>query len=80
MVHQIDSVKIENLLYGYTLIVKNTSTYYTKCDREVKGEQVKAGKERSAGLFKAVKGYLVANPDAYNYNNIANLYQQKYFM
>ncbi|KAH7513426.1 major allergen Pru ar 1 [Ziziphus jujuba] len=47
-------------------IVKNTSTYYTKGDHEIKEEQIKAGKERSAGLFKAVEAYLVANPDAYN--------------
>lgn len=47
-------------------ILKNTSTYYTKGSHEIKEEEVKAGKEKASGLFKAVEGYLVANPDAYN--------------
>ncbi|KAF3956011.1 hypothetical protein CMV_018831 [Castanea mollissima] len=47
-------------------ILKSTSKYHTKGDHEIKEEQVKAGKEKAAGLFKAVEGYLLANPDAYN--------------
>nr|ACE80941.1 putative allergen Pru du 1.02 [Prunus dulcis x Prunus persica] len=47
-------------------IVKTTSHYHTKGDVEIKEEQVKAGKEKAAGLFKLVEGYLLANPDAYN--------------
>ncbi|KAF3456294.1 hypothetical protein FNV43_RR00944 [Rhamnella rubrinervis] len=47
-------------------IVNNTSKYFTKEDYELKEEQVKEGKERASGLFKAVEAYLIANPDAYN--------------
>ncbi|KAG2721358.1 hypothetical protein I3843_02G065200 [Carya illinoinensis] len=47
-------------------IVKSTSHYHTKGDHEIKEEHVKAGKEKAAGLFKAIEGYLVAHPDAYN--------------
>ncbi|KAF8017497.1 hypothetical protein BT93_H2618 [Corymbia citriodora subsp. variegata] len=44
---------------------KMTSTYYTKGDFEIKEEEVKAGKERSLGMYKAVEAYLIQNPDAY---------------
>ena len=47
-------------------ILKSTSKYHTKGDHEIKEEQVKAGKEKASGLFKAVEGYLSANPDVYN--------------
>ncbi|CAL2226856.1 unnamed protein product [Prunus armeniaca] len=47
-------------------IVKTISHYHTKGDVEIKEEQVKAGKEKAAGLFKLVEAYLLANPDAYN--------------
>ncbi|KAB1213896.1 Major allergen Pru ar 1 [Morella rubra] len=47
-------------------ILKSTSKYHTKGDHEIKGEQVKAGKEKAAGLFKAVEVYLVAHPEEYN--------------
>ncbi|KAG6664224.1 major allergen Pru ar 1-like [Carya illinoinensis] len=47
-------------------ILKTISNYHCKGDHEIKEEQVKAGKEKAAGLFKAVEGYLVAHPDAYN--------------
>ncbi|KAG2726987.1 hypothetical protein I3760_01G138900 [Carya illinoinensis] len=47
-------------------ILKSTSHYHTIGDHEIKEEQVKAGKEKAAGLFKAVEGYLLAHPDAYN--------------
>ena len=47
-------------------ILKSTSKYHTKGDHEIKEEQVKAGKEKASGLFKAVEGYLLAHPDLYN--------------
>ncbi|KAG6668039.1 hypothetical protein I3843_01G134500 [Carya illinoinensis] len=47
-------------------ILKSISHYHTIGDHEIKEEQVKAGKEKAAGLFKAVEGYLLAHPDAYN--------------
>uniref|UniRef100_A0A2N9HIR0 Bet v I/Major latex protein domain-containing protein n=1 Tax=Fagus sylvatica TaxID=28930 RepID=A0A2N9HIR0_FAGSY len=47
-------------------ILKNTSKYHTKGDHEIKEDQIKAGKEKAGGLFKAVEAYLLANPDAYN--------------
>ncbi|ONI28172.1 hypothetical protein PRUPE_1G128600 [Prunus persica] len=65
---------IEKIVYDIKLvaspnggsIVKTISHYHTKGDVEIKEEQVKAGKEKAAGLFKLVEGYLLANPDAYN--------------
>lgn len=47
-------------------IFKSTSKYYTKENTEINEEQVKAEEEKASGVFKAVEGYLVANPDAYN--------------
>ena len=47
-------------------ILKSTSKYHTKGDHEIKEEQIKTGKEKVVGLFKAVEGYLLANPDGYN--------------
>ena len=47
-------------------VLKSTSKYHAKGDHEIKEEQVKAGKEKAAGLFKAVEAYLSAHPDAYN--------------
>ncbi|KAL3505674.1 hypothetical protein ACH5RR_031056 [Cinchona calisaya] len=44
---------------------KNISTYKTKPGVEIKEEDIKAGKEKAAGVFKLVEGYLLANPDAY---------------
>ena len=47
-------------------ILKSTSKYHTKGDHEIKEDQIKTGKEKASGLFKAVEAYLLANPDAYN--------------
>jgi hypothetical protein len=47
-------------------IYKISSKYYTKDNTEIKEEQIKAEEEKAAGVFKAVEGYLLANPDAYN--------------
>ena len=47
-------------------VLKSTSKYHTKGEHEIKEEQVKAGKEKAAGLFKAIEAYLLAHPDAYN--------------
>ncbi|EOY06619.1 Pathogenesis-related protein 10.5 [Theobroma cacao] len=47
-------------------VCKSTGKYYTIGDTEIKEEQIKAGKERALGMYKAVEAYLLANPDAYN--------------
>ncbi|KAJ9154564.1 hypothetical protein P3X46_027884 [Hevea brasiliensis] len=47
-------------------ICKNNSTYFTIGDFELKQEQIKAGKEKSLEIFKAVEAYLLENPDTYN--------------
>ncbi|XP_027121032.1 major allergen Pru ar 1-like [Coffea arabica] len=44
---------------------KNVSTYHTKPGVEIKEEEIKDGKEKAAGVFKLVEGYLLANPEAY---------------
>ncbi|KAA8527413.1 hypothetical protein F0562_034872 [Nyssa sinensis] len=46
-------------------ICKNTSKYHTKGDAKITEEQIKSGKEKASGMFKAVEAYLLANPDAY---------------
>ena len=51
---------------GGGTICKSTSKYYTIGDIEIKEEQIKAGKERASGMYKAVEAYLLANPDVYN--------------
>ncbi|KAF7146629.1 hypothetical protein RHSIM_Rhsim04G0231100 [Rhododendron simsii] len=45
-------------------ICKNRSIYHTKGDAQVNEEEIKAGKEKASGMFKAVEAYLLANPDA----------------
>ncbi|KAA8518140.1 hypothetical protein F0562_015614 [Nyssa sinensis] len=47
-------------------ICKNSSKYHTKGDAQITEEQIKGGKDKAAGMFKAVEAYLLANPDAYN--------------
>ncbi|KAK6254436.1 Bet v I/Major latex protein - like 10 [Theobroma cacao] len=47
-------------------ICKSSSTYYTIGDIEIKDEEIKSGKEKALGMFKAVEAHLLANPDAYN--------------
>ncbi|KAL7104887.1 hypothetical protein ACP275_07G009800 [Erythranthe tilingii] len=57
-------MKFENGLDGGSK-GKSGSTYYTKEGVEIKEEEIKAGKEKAAGFFKAVEAYLLAKPDAY---------------
>ncbi|OMO98560.1 hypothetical protein COLO4_13812 [Corchorus olitorius] len=47
-------------------ICKSTSKYFTIGDVEIKEEEIKAGKEKALGLYKAVEAYLLANPDVCN--------------
>ncbi|KAF7813545.1 class-10 pathogenesis-related protein 1-like [Senna tora] len=44
-------------------VVKVTINYVTKGDAKPSEEQHKIGKARGEGLFKAIEGYLLANPD-----------------
>ena len=68
------SDKIEKISYETKLVAspdggsifKSISKYHAKDDVEISEEQIKAGKEKASGLFKAVEGYLLANPEAYN--------------
>ena len=46
-------------------ICKMTSVYHAKEGVELTEENIKAGKEKAAGLYKAVEDYLLANPDVY---------------
>lgn len=43
-------------------ICKNTSKYYTIGDIQLNEEQIKEGKDKILGVFKAVEGYVLANP------------------
>ncbi|KAI8561750.1 hypothetical protein RHMOL_Rhmol04G0365700 [Rhododendron molle] len=45
-------------------ICKYRGIYTTKGDAQVSEEEIKAGKERGSGMFKAIEAYLLANPDA----------------
>ncbi|XP_007035695.2 PREDICTED: major allergen Pru ar 1 [Theobroma cacao] len=47
-------------------VCKSSSSYYTIGDINIKEEEIKAGKEKASGMFKAIEAYLLANPDAYN--------------
>ncbi|XP_027122053.1 major allergen Pyr c 1-like [Coffea arabica] len=57
-------VKFEPTSEGGT-VSKVTSKYYTKGDFSLKEEDIKAGKEKVEGMYKAVEAYLLENPDAY---------------
>ncbi|OMO58399.1 hypothetical protein COLO4_34685 [Corchorus olitorius] len=60
-----NEIKIEATSDGGS-ICKSKSTYYTIGDIEIKEEEIKAGKEKASGMFKAIEAYLLANPDACN--------------
>ncbi|KAF2313850.1 hypothetical protein GH714_018310 [Hevea brasiliensis] len=65
--------KLETVLYEVQFlpgpdggsINKMKSTYHTKGDVVLSDEEIKAGKEKALGMYKAVEGYLLQNPDAY---------------
>ncbi|KAM7488113.1 hypothetical protein LguiB_025597 [Lonicera macranthoides] len=57
-------IKVEGLADGGS-VCKNRSIYHTKGDAKITEEEIKAGKEKAMGMFKAVEAYLLANPDAY---------------
>ena len=46
-------------------VTKVTIDYVTKGDAKPTEEELKVGKEKGQGLFKAIEAYLVANP-SYN--------------
>ncbi|KAL6990030.1 hypothetical protein U1Q18_052598 [Sarracenia purpurea var. burkii] len=46
-------------------ICKNTSKYHTTGDGKITEEDIKSGKEKATGIFKAIEAYLLANPNAY---------------
>ncbi|OVA07462.1 Bet v I domain [Macleaya cordata] len=46
-------------------ICKSKSTYHPKGDAVLNEEEIKAGKERSKGMFKFVEAYLIENPQLY---------------
>ncbi|KAK2975065.1 hypothetical protein RJ640_022068 [Escallonia rubra] len=66
--------EIESIMYHVKIvpsadggsICKNRSIYHTKGDAQITEEQIKAGKEKAMGVFKALEAYLQANPDTYN--------------
>ncbi|KAM7259507.1 hypothetical protein ACFE04_015248 [Oxalis oulophora] len=49
---------------GSTLKVK--TIFYTVDETEVPEQIIKMGREKRAGVFKAITAYLLANPNAYN--------------
>ncbi|KAG6664227.1 hypothetical protein CIPAW_02G078400 [Carya illinoinensis] len=44
---------------------KMTKKYHTKGDIVIKEEDIKAGKEKTLGMYKVAEPYLLQNPDAY---------------
>ncbi|KAA8518142.1 hypothetical protein F0562_015616 [Nyssa sinensis] len=58
-------IKIQTTPNGGS-ICKNNSKNHTKGDAQITEDQIKDGKDKAAGMFKAVEAYLLANPDAYN--------------
>ncbi|KAF8401406.1 hypothetical protein HHK36_012345 [Tetracentron sinense] len=57
-------VKFENAADG-GCVCKMTSEYHTAGDSDIKEEEIKSGKERAMGMYKAIEAYLLGNPDAY---------------
>ena len=62
--------RIESVVYEMKLepagdgcVCKMTSEYHTKAGVELNEEEVKKGKEKALGLFKAVEEYLLAHPE-----------------
>ncbi|XP_022760630.1 major allergen Pru ar 1-like [Durio zibethinus] len=51
---------------GGGTLCKRICKYYTIGDIEIKEEEIKAGSERQAAVYKAVEDYLLANPHLYN--------------
>ncbi|XWS38977.1 hypothetical protein CRYUN_Cryun18bG0010200 [Craigia yunnanensis] len=60
-----NEIKFEAAADGGT-VCKSSSSYHTIGDIEIKEEEIKAGKEKAMGMFKAIEAYLLANSDAYN--------------
>ena len=62
-------IKIEASADGGS-ICKTTRTCHLKrnTNEHIEGanQEIKAAKERSSAMFKAVEAYLIANPDVYN--------------
>ncbi|KAI6692978.1 hypothetical protein NL676_020688 [Syzygium grande] len=56
----VESVKFDAA--GSGCVCKMTSEYHVKEGCELKEEDIKKGKDKAMGLFKAVEEYLVANP------------------
>ncbi|GLT56219.1 hypothetical protein SLA2020_292790 [Shorea laevis] len=46
-------------------VCKMTNHYHTKGEFVFQEEEIKAGKDKAAGMYKLVEEYLVANPDVY---------------
>ncbi|KAI3456035.1 hypothetical protein Pfo_012699 [Paulownia fortunei] len=76
--YRIDELNEESLMYKYTLIEGDALidklekiTYEVKFEQTADGnfmlkeEEVKAGKEKVIGMYKAVEAYLLQNPNAY---------------
>ncbi|XP_059642054.1 major allergen Pru ar 1-like [Cornus florida] len=58
-------IKIEASSDGGS-VCKNSSKYHTTGEVGITEDQIKGGKEKALGMFKAVEAYLLANPVAYN--------------
>ncbi|PKI46035.1 hypothetical protein CRG98_033564 [Punica granatum] len=68
VVYEIESVVYEVKFEASSdsgCVCKMTSEYHVKAGAELKEEDIKQGKEKAMGLYKVVKEYLLANPEAY---------------
>ncbi|KAL6343882.1 hypothetical protein AAG906_027654 [Vitis piasezkii] len=76
--HRVDGIDEENLTYSYSVIegdalmgTLESISYEVKFaaspdgEIDIKEDQIKAGKEKASGMFKAIEAYLLVNPDAY---------------
>lgn len=65
--------KLERIVYEVKFVpvsdgkccLKMMSEYHTVGNFELNEEEVKSGKERAMGMFKAIEKYLLDNPTAY---------------
>nr|GMD81716.1 major allergen Pru ar 1-like [Ipomoea batatas] len=63
--YQVDELNEEAFTYKYTLVGATLCKYYTKGDFKLNEEEIKAGKEKVMGMYKAVEAFLLQNPEAY---------------
>ncbi|CAK9187505.1 unnamed protein product [Ilex paraguariensis] len=64
--HRVAGIDKENLTYSYSIIEGDALMGLESVSYMIEEREIKDGKEKAMGMFKAVEAYLLANPDAYS--------------